>query len=221
MLKFYYHPLSGNARRVWIALLEKQIPFEPIEMSLTGDQLSAEFTEVNPLQRIPAIVDDGIRVIESLAILDYLEAQYPQPALIPTDPTAIATVRMAEMIAVCDLQPLVMPLMHQAMEIAIEAEKISVARDRISKILNFFEQDLLKGSPYLLPQGFTVADIVAGTLIASLLFFNFSLENYPKIQAWLAALNQRPSWQATTPSPEAIAGAKGLVQQQIKRRAGL
>ena len=38
MLKFYYLPLSVNARRVWVALLEKQIPFEPILLNLDGDQ---------------------------------------------------------------------------------------------------------------------------------------------------------------------------------------
>jgi glutathione S-transferase len=74
MLKFYYNPVSVNARRVWVALLEKQIPFVPILVNLDGDQLERDFTAVNPLQRVPVIEDDGFRVIESLAILDYLEA---------------------------------------------------------------------------------------------------------------------------------------------------
>lgn len=72
MLKFYYNPISVNARRVWVALLEKQIPFEPILVNLDGDQFHDDFTAINPLQRIPAIVDDKLRVVESLAILDYL-----------------------------------------------------------------------------------------------------------------------------------------------------
>lgn len=71
MLKFYYNPISVNARRVWAALLEKQIPFEPILVNLDGDQFHDDFTAINPLQRIPAIVDDGLWVVESLAILDF------------------------------------------------------------------------------------------------------------------------------------------------------
>ena len=84
MLKFYYHPTSVNARRVWVALLEKQIPFEPILINLDGDQFSEDFTAINPLQRIPVIVDNKLRVVESLAILDYLEAKYPTPSLMPS-----------------------------------------------------------------------------------------------------------------------------------------
>lgn len=79
MLKFYYHPISVNARRVWVALLEKQLSFEPILINLDGDQLTPDFAAINPLQQIPVLVDNSLRVVESLAILDYLEAKYPAP----------------------------------------------------------------------------------------------------------------------------------------------
>ena len=61
MLKFYYNPVSVNARRVWITLLEKQIPFEPILIRLDDDQFSDEFTAINPLQRVPAIALESDR----------------------------------------------------------------------------------------------------------------------------------------------------------------
>lgn len=44
MLKFYYNPVSVNAHRVWVALLEKQIPFDPILVNLDGDQFHDDFT---------------------------------------------------------------------------------------------------------------------------------------------------------------------------------
>jgi glutathione S-transferase len=83
MLKFYYAPISANSRRIWITLLEKQIPFEPIIVDLDGEQFQSEFTAINPLQRVPAIVDNELRIFESLAILDYLAAKYPIPELMP------------------------------------------------------------------------------------------------------------------------------------------
>ena len=86
MLKFYYHPLSPLARRVWIALLEKNIAFEPIIVNLKeGEQFQPEFLKLNPFHHVPVIIDNSFRVIESLAILDYLEAKYPTPALLPRD----------------------------------------------------------------------------------------------------------------------------------------
>jgi glutathione S-transferase len=47
MLKFYYAPISANSRRVWITLLEKQIPFEPIIIDLDGEQFQSEFTAIS------------------------------------------------------------------------------------------------------------------------------------------------------------------------------
>ena len=88
---------------VWVTLLEKQIPFESILVNLDDDQFGNDFTAVNPLQRVPAIVDNGFWVIESLAILDYLEAKYPMPSLMPSEPENIAIVRMVEMLAVNEL----------------------------------------------------------------------------------------------------------------------
>ena len=81
MLKLYHDPISPNSRRVWVALLEKELEFELVPINLNGDQLQPEFLALNPFHHIPVLVDNGFRVLESLAILDYLEAKYPTPAL--------------------------------------------------------------------------------------------------------------------------------------------
>ena len=52
MLKLYYTPISMNSRRVWVALLEKQIAFEPIALNLDGDQFKPDFLAINPFHRI-------------------------------------------------------------------------------------------------------------------------------------------------------------------------
>ncbi len=81
MLKLYYTPISMNSRRVWVALLEKQIPFEPLALNLDGDQFKPDFLAINPFHRIPVLVDEDLTLVESLAILDDREAEYPTPAL--------------------------------------------------------------------------------------------------------------------------------------------
>jgi glutathione S-transferase len=65
MLKFYYKRLSLYSRPVWIALLEKQLPFEPVELNLNGDQWQPEFLAINPFGRIPVLIDDGFAIIYS------------------------------------------------------------------------------------------------------------------------------------------------------------
>ncbi len=49
MLKLYHSPLSPNSRRVWIALLEKDIPFELVPLNMDGDQCQPEFLALNPI----------------------------------------------------------------------------------------------------------------------------------------------------------------------------
>jgi glutathione S-transferase len=206
MLRFYYNPVSGNTRRVWVALLEKQIPFEPILVKLDGDQFDHDFTVVNPLQRVPVIVDNGLRVIESLAILDYLEAKYPSSALMPSQPEDIATVRMVEMLVVNELQPAVVMLTRPLMGLKVENQKLDVARERITVVIQFYE-NLLDNRSYFVGAEITLADIVAGISVSFLERFGFSLETYPRLKAWLEQLAMRESWQQTTPPPEVAQAA--------------
>lgn len=54
MPTLYYSPLSPNARRVWLALLEKQIEFTPVALKLNGDQRTEDFLRINPFHQVPA-----------------------------------------------------------------------------------------------------------------------------------------------------------------------
>lgn len=64
-----------------MALLEKQIAFEPLALNLDGDQFKPDFRAINPFHRIPVLVKEDLTVVESLAILDDRDAKYPTPAL--------------------------------------------------------------------------------------------------------------------------------------------
>lgn len=212
MLLFYFSPISINARRVWVALLEKQIAFEPVQMKLDGDHFDAEFTAINPLQRIPVIIDDGFTVVESLAILDYLEAKYPTPSLMPKEPQALAKVRMVEMVAVNEFQPATLPLTKQMVGLEVESAKLEAAKERINTVLQFSE-NLLGDNSYFAGEMFSLAEVVAGTLLQSLPMFGMAIDIYPKLNNWLERLHTRASFQLSTASPEQIQA----VLPQIKK----
>jgi glutathione S-transferase len=218
MLKFYYNPVSGSALRVWIALLEKEIPFEPIIVNLDGDQFDEGFTNINPLQRIPVVIDNGVRVVESLAILDYLEAKYPAKSLMPSGAEDIAKVRMVEMIAINELQPALLLLTRPLVGLDVDDRKLEAAKERIVAVLMFFE-DLLSDNSYFVGAEITLADIVAGTLVTSLPMMGFSLDKYPRLTAWLERLAMRQSWRQTTPTPEAVVAALPNIKRILERRS--
>lgn len=213
MLKFYYAPLSPVARRVRLALLEKGIAFEPVLLSLDGDQLQPEFLEINPFHHVPVVVDDGFRIVESLAILDYLEAKYPTPTLLPTQPEALATVRMVEMVTANELFPQTIPLIYENEESPTFAQ----AKQHIDKVLEFFTQ-VLGDSPYFGSEQLTLADIVAGTVVPSLPRLGINLNDYPKLHDWCGRLMQREAWQKTDVSAEDFEQFKRKVRALVNLR---
>jgi maleylacetoacetate isomerase len=93
--------------RVRLALNLKQLPFDikPIHL-LKGEDYSAEYTAVNPMKSVPALVIDGHTLAESRAIIEYLEETRPEPALMPEDAYLRAKVRQLSDIITSDIQPI-------------------------------------------------------------------------------------------------------------------
>jgi glutathione S-transferase len=204
LLTLYHVPISFNSRRVWIALLEKQLQFELVELKLDGDQFQPEFVALNPFHHIPVLVDDGFRVIESLAILDYLEAKYPTPSMLPTEAQKLAIARMVEMVTINELTPATNPLLMQMLGVESDESQLEEARKRLETGLSFLE-NLLGDNSYYGGEQLSLADIVAGSVITTLPYFNVSLNNYPLLSVWCKSLEQRPAWVETAPKAREVA----------------
>ncbi len=213
MLKFYYHPLSPIARRVWFMLLEKQIPHQPIVVNVAErQQFEPDFLAISPFHHLPAIVDDGLRVIESIAILDYLEMRYPAPALIPTDIRALTTMRMVQMVVVNELMPHLLPIVNAA-EQPISAD----LQQRLATVWQFLD-DQLSAHQYLGGEQLNLADIVAGVTVPLFHRLGVSLADYPRLDAWRQRIENRPAWQATNPEAASLQRWQRWIQLQIKRQ---
>src|SRR5579871_2294335 len=103
MIKLHYHPLSTYSRRVRIALIEKKIAHEPVLLDMAkGKHKEPSYRALNPYGRVPTLEEDGFVLYESTAILNYLEATHPTPALVPGDARGRALVDMH--MKLCDIQ---------------------------------------------------------------------------------------------------------------------
>jgi glutathione S-transferase len=219
MLKLYHDPISPNSRRVWITLLEKGLEFELVEVKLDGEQFKPEFLAISPFHHIPALVDGGFNLVESLAILDYLEAQYPSPAMLPKNAKDLAIVRMVELASINELLPSTAPLFPLMLGLPAEdAEKIEQAKQKVSTVLKFFE-NLLDDRPFFGSETITLAEAVAGTIVPWLSGAGIALEDYPKLKAWCDRLTVRPAWQQTQATPERIEVLKSRMQAMMAKRA--
>jgi glutathione S-transferase len=92
-MKLYFHPLSGNSRRVLLVAAHLEVPLERIVIDLPkGEQRGAPHLARNPNGRVPVLDDDGFRLWESRAIMQYLAEKTAGQSLLPSEPRARANV---------------------------------------------------------------------------------------------------------------------------------
>jgi maleylpyruvate isomerase len=107
MMKLYSFFRSGTSHRLRIALGLKGISTEYVPIDLrTEEHLGAIFKAINPQGFVPALVDEQQVLVQSPAIIEWLEEKYPSPALLPKDSLHRAYVRALAAVVGCDMHPL-------------------------------------------------------------------------------------------------------------------
>lgn len=98
---------SSASFRVRIALNMKGLDYERVEVSLiAGEQKSDAYLELNAQGLVPMLVVDGEPIIQSLAIIDWIDRTWPEPRLIPDDPMPRAIALAQAQVITTDIHPL-------------------------------------------------------------------------------------------------------------------
>ncbi len=177
--------------RVRIGLNLKGLVPEPIYVDLfKGEQRGADYTAVNPQGLLPALIDgDGPPLVQSLAILEYLDETHPEPPLLPKDPRGRARARALAQIAAGDAHSLVTPRVRGVLgaEFGIdEAGQTKWARHWVGLGLQSIEDHLARESEtghYCHGDNVTIADISVMSLAVGQQLFGATLDAYPTLGA--------------------------------------
>jgi glutathione S-transferase len=191
MLKLYHSPISPISRQVHVALLEKQIPYNSVPVQLNGEQFEPYFMSLNPFHHVPILVDDGFTVIESHAILDYLNAKYMNNPLLPTLPKLLANVRMAQMVTVNELAPALIGLIRYQSDMP----RLVITKEHVNRVMSFLEERLGQDR-FFGGNDLSLGDIVVGSFILLMPKLGFPI-NYCRLSQWSSELASRPSWVKT------------------------
>ncbi len=95
MITLYDFGNSVCCQKVRVTLCEKGLDWESVNVDLfRSEQYDPRYLKLNPKGLVPTLVHDGIPVIESTLICEYLDDTFPHPRLIPTDPSRRARMRL-------------------------------------------------------------------------------------------------------------------------------
>jgi glutathione S-transferase len=195
---------SPYARKVRIALLEKNVPFELVtEVPWNADTSTPQY---NPLEKVPVLIaPDGTSVFESRYVLEWIEAKHPEPPLAPKDADDLLAMKRYEVIAdgACDALVLMFierSRAHPSAEwTARQKRKADGALRELSRLIG--ERTMCVADTL------TYADLAVVSLLGWLRVRmpEYGWEgSYPNLVAYADRLEQRPSFRATVPSPQVI-----------------
>lgn len=187
MIKLYGYFRSTAAYRVRIALNLKNLEHELASVNLlSGEEQQAPFSEINPQKLVPVLEHDGRILYQSMAILEYLEENYPEPALLPADSAARADVRALANVIACDIHPLnnlrVLKYLSGPLGIA-EESKLAWYHHWLAEGFDAIESRLAKTSDGRFCFGNTpgLADVMLIPQVFNAFRFELDMSPYPTI----------------------------------------
>jgi maleylacetoacetate isomerase len=204
-VKLYSYFRSSAAFRVRIALNLKGLAYETIPIHLTkdgGKHKTAAYRVVNPQMRVPALtLPSGEVLVQSLAIIDYLDDAYPTPPLLPTNPIERAHIRAVAQIIACDIHPLNNTAALQYLKRDLGHDQAAIDSWYTSWVMAGFEavEAMIAPGPYAFGSKVSVADLCLVPQIFNARRFNIALDRFPKIAAADAACAKLPAFDKARP----------------------
>lgn len=209
---------SSCSYRVRFALALKGIKYEYRAVNLLkSEQKEDSYTSLNPTELLPTLEIDGVKLVQSGAILEYLEETRPESPLLPKDPKDRAIVRALRDIIGCDTQPVQnLKVLKRAMaffdsEEEKNKQKLAWGKTTIEEGFKGLEALMSKVSgKYSFGDSITLPDLYLAPQIYNAKRFGVDLSAYPTISRVYDALEQHPAFKAAYPDaqPDAVPGAK-------------
>lgn len=192
----FYALTSPNVQKIFIMLEECGLPYnlKPVDV-WNAEQFTPQFSAINPLQKVPAIVDtDGpagtpYTVIESGAILLYLAEKTGK--FIPHDPVKRYDTVQWLMVQMANLGPMCGQLVHfsKFAPAGLDYGK-GRYRTQVNKLFDIYNERLAR-QPYVVGNEYTIADIAAFPWLRNIDLLAIDLGKRPHVKAWVEKISAR------------------------------
>ncbi|HEX5509104.1 MAG TPA: glutathione binding-like protein [Pseudolabrys sp.] len=192
----FYVLTSPNVQKIFVMLEECELPYNMKIVDVwNGEQFTPEFTKINPLQKVPAIVDtDGpagkpYTVIESGAILIYLAEKTGK--FIPHEPLKRYDTIQWLMVQMANVGPMFGQHVHFS-RFAPQPQPYGGPRYRtiVNKLFDLYDRQLA-AHPYVAGNDYTIADMAAFPWLRNVQLLNVDLAKWPHVKKWVEKIEAR------------------------------
>jgi glutathione S-transferase len=195
MIQLLGRATSGNVQKVIFLLEELGLPYERKDYGKQFDNTTTpEYAAMNPMKKVPTLVDGDTVVWQSNTILRYL-ANKTGSALYPADPAQRSIVDRWMDWTLAELNPAYLAGFRDAKK--AEADRAADTATNLGNELKLLDGQLAK-SKWVAGAELTLADVALGPIVKRCIAFPLGLAPPPKIAAWVAALQARPAFQKAT-----------------------
>lgn len=202
-MDFYYGRVSGNSARSLFTLCEAGADFEGRLLDTQkGENRSPEYLAINPMGKIPSLVDGALKLWESNAINWYVAEKFPKAKLIPEAPPLRASVHRWLFFQTGHVSPACIAVFRATnarvrafWQTSPDSQAVEAARKELARFLPVLETALADRS--WLEGNFSLADIALTPHLLLVAEGEFNFSPYPRLRAWLDRLQERPAWRKT------------------------
>jgi len=200
-MDFYYGRVSGNSTRAAFGLLEAGATFQPHLLDTrSGENRSAKYLSINPMGKIPSLVDGTLKLWESNAINWYVAEKFPKAGLLPASADRRALVQRWLLFQTGHVSPACIAVyratnqrMRAFWQAASDPQAVEAGRKELARYLPVLEGAL--GNQDWLERDFSIADVAYAPHLLVLAEGGFDFSPYPRMRGWLDRMQQRPAWQ--------------------------
>jgi glutathione S-transferase len=206
-MKLYCIPQSPNSRKVLAVIRHLDLPVEIIPVNAkAGENRTPEYLAINPMGRMPTLVDGEFALWESNAIMQYLAAQKPESGLWPTEARAQAEVARWLFFSTCHYGPACFKMIYERFfkkflgrgepDLALAQKGEEEFRDYAGVI-----DRTLGNREWIAGSRISIADFALAAPLPLAGQAHIPVADFPNLANWFSRIEQLPAWKDSSPPP--------------------
>ena len=201
-MQIFGFPLSPFVRKVLVFAAEKGIEVDNVLFHPASPH--PDWLAASPFKKIPALKDGDFMLADSTAIVTYIEAKHPSPALLPADPQARGRAIWWEEFADTILTPAGGKIVFNRfvgprfMGLTGDEDAARQGEKELEPILSYLDANA-PGEGWLAGPEFSIGDIAVASVLKTLGYVDWAPDaaKHPQTAAWYQRVSERPAWQQT------------------------